>query len=52
LDITSLSYEPQSQSFTGTPSHLRISFIFLFWSPIHFGYITLFHICAVHIIVG
>jgi len=30
LGITSLSYEPQSQSSTGTPSHLPISFIFLF----------------------
>jgi hypothetical protein len=24
----------------------------LFWSPINFGYIKLFHPCAVHIIVG
>ena len=30
LGITSLSYAPQSQSSTGTPSHLLISFLFLF----------------------
>jgi len=29
LGITSLSYEPQSQSSTGTPSHLPISCIFV-----------------------
>ena len=52
LGITSLSYAPQSQSSTGTPSHLLISFLFLFWSPIHFGYITLFHPCTVYITVG
>ena len=30
LGITSLSYALQSQSSTGTPSHLSINFVFLF----------------------
>jgi hypothetical protein len=50
--ITSLSYAPQSQSSTGTPSQLPIGFVFLFSSLTHFGYITLFGPCAVHIIEG